>query len=433
MQPAEAVRRMVREKSGATALLFAITMPALMGGLGLAMDYAGIARQQSSLQSAADAGALNAARELIIAEPTLSRLQSVAKRTVDSVLLEPRKRPDWTVATALDTSGKAVVVKVSRTLTPMFRKVYSAIGLAPDPWTVEVQATARLAHNSKLCLLLMGDNGAALTLHKNARMTGTQCSVHSNSTNRRGVQLLEGSQLTADLVCSRGGISNTGSTVTSDILNDCPPVADPLRNRIPPSSSSCTFPTRQVIRDGMVTLNPGTYCGGLEIRRQAQVTLNPGIYIFKDGDLTVRDNAELRGKHVGLFFQGGPSYFRFVDDALIELSGPKDGAMSGLLIWRERQQNQIDQQSGKPPAQTNAITSNRTNKLTGTIYLPQGQLYIGAKAPVAQVSDYTVILARKVELYDGPNLVLNTNYAGSDVPVPQDLGPIGLKNLRLEN
>lgn len=433
MKPAEAVRQFFKDRSGATALIFAISLPALAGGMGLAIDYAGITRQQGNLQSAADAAALNAARELIIAEPTVARLQSVAKRTVDALLLEKGQKANWTVDSTLEEGGKAVVVKVSRPIVPMFRKLYATLGVAPDPWVANVKATARLTHNSKLCLLLMGDNNTAMALNMNARLTGAQCSIHSNSRSREGIRLGEGSKLTADLVCSRGGISNIGSTVQSEILNDCPPVVDPLRTRIAPVAGACTKTTRDVYSSGLITLSPGTYCGGFEVRGTAQVQLNPGIYIFKDGDLTVRGNAILRGTNVGLFFHGGPSYFRFIDNAWIDLSGPKDGPMSGILLWRERIVNRADMTSGKSPSLTNVITANRATRLTGTIYLPEGTLYIGAKAPVAQVSDYTVILARKLELHDGPNLVLNTNYAGSDVPVPQDLGPIGLKNLRLEN
>jgi hypothetical protein len=36
-----------------------------------------------------------------------------------------------------------------------------------------------------------------------------------------------------------------------------------------------------------------------------------------------------------------------------------------------------------------------------------------------------VIVARNVTLYDGPNLVLNSNYDGTTVPVPKGLGPVG--------
>jgi hypothetical protein len=433
MRAAEAVRRFARHKSGTVALLFALSLPALLGGMGLAVDYAAIARQQAIVQSAADSAALNAARELIISEPTLIRVQAVAKRTVDSILAEKGKKADWTVATTLTDANKSVVVNVSRPLKPIFQKVYSLLGIAPDPWVADMRATARLSHNSKLCLLLMGDNHTALALRQNARLTGAQCSIHSNSRSRDGILLEVGSKLTSDLVCSRGGIQNNGSTVMTDILNDCPPVVDPLRNRAEPVSGTCTFAKRQVYTSGSITLNPGTYCGGLEIKGTAQVVFNPGIYVFQNGDLNVWQNAEVRGQHVGLYFRGQSSYFRFRDNALVELTGPKDGVMSGILLWRDRTNNVADRMAGINSSATNAINANRATKLTGTIYLPEGQLYIGAKAPVAQISDYTVILARKLELFDGPNLVLNTNYAGSDVPVPQDLGPIGLKDLRLMN
>ena len=44
---------------------------------------------------------------------------------------------------------------------------------------------------------------------------------------------------------------------------------------------------------------------------------------------------------------------------------------------------------------------------------------------IADQSAFTVVVARKVQLKDGPNLVLNSNYAGTSVPVPQGVGPTG--------
>ena len=62
--------------------------------------------------------------------------------------------------------------------------------------------------------------------------------------------------------------------------------------------------------------------------------------------------------------------------------------------------------------------------MLGTIYLPVGRLIIDASRPVADQSAYTVVVAQMINLYKGPNLYLNTNYAGSDVPVPSGVGPI---------
>ena len=72
---------------------------------------------------------------------------------------------------------------------------------------------------------------------------------------------------------------------------------------------------------------------------------------------------------------------------------------------------------------TYRIVSDNARNLLGTIYLPAGRLVIDAKRPVADRSAYTIIVARQVELFDGPNLYLNTNYSGSDIPVPQGVGP----------
>ena len=59
--------------------------------------------------------------------------------------------------------------------------------------------------------------------------------------------------------------------------------------------------------------------------------------------------------------------------------------------------------------------------LIGTIYLPRGSLLVDAKQPVAEQSAYTAIIAQSIELNSGPNLILNTNYDSSDVPVPSGI------------
>jgi hypothetical protein len=68
------------------------------------------------------------------------------------------------------------------------------------------------------------------------------------------------------------------------------------------------------------------------------------------------------------------------------------------------------------------ITSNDARNLVGTMYFPKSKLLIDATNPVADRSDYTVIIAREFELRDGPELVLNTNYESSTVPVPEGVG-----------
>ena len=69
------------------------------------------------------------------------------------------------------------------------------------------------------------------------------------------------------------------------------------------------------------------------------------------------------------------------------------------------------------------ITSNGARKLIGTIYLPNGNLIINANSKVADESAYTAIVVRRLQLSKGPNLVLNTDYDRTLVPVPEGVGP----------
>ena len=73
------------------------------------------------------------------------------------------------------------------------------------------------------------------------------------------------------------------------------------------------------------------------------------------------------------------------------------------------------------------ILSNNARNLLGTIYAPQAQIIIDADKPIADRSAYTVLVVRQLNLYSGPNLVLNTNYGATDVPVPRGVGPYSAK------
>ena len=87
--------------------------------------------------------------------------------------------------------------------------------------------------------------------------------------------------------------------------------------------------------------------------------------------------------------------------------------MAGLLMFEDR---------GAAKLRPYAILSDGARVLEGTIYLPQSHLYIDADAPIADKSAYTAIVARRMELYAGPHLVLNSDYDLTDVPVPYGIG-----------
>jgi hypothetical protein len=106
--------------------------------------------------------------------------------------------------------------------------------------------------------------------------------------------------------------------------------------------------------------------------------------------------------------------------------------MAGIVIWEGINGAAFDQQNNIAGGNYHQINTARAKRLTGTIYLPGGRLLLDAPVRVAEESDYTVLVVNRLDLQAGPNLVLNSNYSKSRVPVPVGLGPIGARNVRLE-
>ena len=161
---------------------------------------------------------------------------------------------------------------------------------------------------------------------------------------------------------------------------------------------------------GKTTLEPGVYCGGINVIG-GDVTLKPGTYILNNGGLVVSNGGKLSGENVGFYLTGalGLSTIQFAPSTTISLTAPKTGDMAGMLFFEDR-----DVLFKFP----HIIASNNARNLVGTIYLPGNTLEINSQDPIADQSDYTVIIARKFDMKDGPELVLNTDYENSLIPVP---------------
>jgi hypothetical protein len=217
------------------------------------------------------------------------------------------------------------------------------------------------------------------------------------------------------MICTAGGKLGSNANFNPTPLTDCPSIPDPLASRAPPSVGGCKAMNLTI--DGQTTtLTPGTYCSGLTVTGGANVTLSPGVYVIKDGPLIVNQGSSFRANNAGIYMLGDQTTLRFASDTSINLTAPTDGPMAGILLFEDR---------AAQPLRQHRILSNNAPVLLGTIYLPVGRLVIDANKPIAHMSAYTIIVARRMELYSGPNLVLNANYGLTDVPVPPGVGPGG--------
>lgn len=385
----------------------------MVGGIGVGLlvasnviDYASLSIQKGTLQGLADRAALAAAQELIVSRSSDARVTAVAQAIVGASY----DMQQDTTATVID-NGAAVRVDIVAAPKAFFPSVMSA-GVSQ----VTVEATAEVSGGGNVCMIGLDPNSVAtLKLANRARLSAPNCAVYSNSTSEKSVWIATSSRINADMVCSAGGVTGPDTAFTlSPPTTDCPAIDDPLRNRPNPNVGDlddCDYTNFSVKPLKDVQLHPGIYCGGLSVMG-GRARLSPGIYVMRDGQLNVVAG-RLEGENVGFFLSGQASTVMFQRLSSISLTAPRTGDMAGLLFFEDRD---------TPFAGYHQISSLDARNLVGTIYVPKSRLLINTENSVADESDYTVIIAREFELRDGPELVLNTDYETSTIPLPDGVG-----------
>jgi Flp pilus assembly protein TadG len=398
-----ALRQIGADSRGNTALMFACGLPVMLATCGLAIDLGTMTMKRATLQSAADEAAMAGAKQLALASATDTTISAAVTGFLQNQLTGDDAGAT-NIATIDHTAG-TVKVQVSEDWTPFFAHFLSA-NVTP----IVTNATAMLQGESRLCILgLNPTETQAFRMMNSAHVQASGCGIFSNSTDARGMVLQNSSSITAAVICSAGGIGGNRSQTNVTPQTDCNPLADPLAARAAPSFAGCTQ-TNLVINAGTTSLTPGVYCGGLKISGSATVTFNPGTYVIKDGQFTITSNAIATGTNVGFYLTGAAAQINFVGNATVNFSGAEAGAMAGLLFFADRTQ---------PDGSSHVINATNVQNLTGTIYLPTGDLRVDPNAAVANTSAYTAIIVNRMRVQQGSNLVMNTNYGATNVPVPE--------------
>ena len=406
VQKCAPLKQLFYNSSGTTLVTFALSLPVLLGMVGVGIDFGTLSMKRSNLQAAGDAAALAGAKELSLASATDSSIKAAALAFLSAQLKTGDAAATGEVL--IDRSKGNVTVKVTEVWAPFFAQL-----LSTDVTPVLTSSTASLAGETKVCILSLASSGPlGFSMLESAHVLANGCGIYSNSTDKNSMYLGGSSTVKATLLCSSGGIYNKGGSTDATVLTDCPPIADPLASRAPPAVGACTY-TNTTVSSGNVVLKPGVYCGGLKIDKTAAVTFSPGTYIMKDGLFLVRNTASVTGKDVAVYFTGATSLFWFLEDATIDLSGAETGAMAGLLFFDDPKANSF--------LRVHTISATNAHTLTGTIYLPHGNLLVNPYGNVGQDSAYTAIIAERIAVEKGPSLVLNSDYSATSVPVPDGI------------
>ncbi|WP_287743345.1 pilus assembly protein TadG-related protein [Methylobacterium sp.] len=432
----------LRDQRGAVMVVLVMALPVVFGSVSATIEYGRLLQRRAQLQAAADAAALAGGNMLKLVNADDAAVRSAALQVFAAQAQTPSDRASTSTASVTEKRGGVEIV-AEETVPSVMGKLLSLPSM-----TVSVQSRSQVVGMLRLCALALETAAkGALSLEKAAQVTALDCSIYSNSRHAQGILAGDTAVARAQSICSAGGYQGAGANLMPAPITQCAPLPDPLKDQVLPTAGTCiVLPSyispksllegKNEIKDVTATLNPGTYCSGLKIGGMSRITLNPGIYIMKDGPLVVEQKASLSGSEVGFFFTGDRGGLRFDRDTTVSLAARSAAPMAGLLMAEERTVSNpvvppLDQPvppappppSGTKPLREYRIVSDNTRTMLGTIYLPAGRLVIDAKKPVADQSAYTVIVAQMINLYEGPNLTLNTNYGATTVPVPDGVGP----------
>ena len=404
---------MLKHSDGAAALIFALLAPALVGVAGIAVDFARYNHTHANLQGLADGAAVAAVQSMTVANmaasATEASVQSYVKSRAEDMAWQ-KGQHGIKVTTNVDMKANSVEVQLSEEWQPML--AHYLTGEVKTP--IVVSSTASMVGSGKACAIALEDTGnKVFHMDDSSRLSGNDCGMFSNSTDSHSLVVDKEAVLKAAHVCSAGGslVKNKGN-VTPDVTEDCPPMKDPLEGRAAPPFGGCDFTNHRVSLPSLFKLKANSvYCGGLTIDSAAIVDLEPGVYVIKDGPLVVKDASTMRGKGVSFYLTGAGARFEFGPLTTISLEAPVNGPMAGLLFFEDRDN----------AATTHLIQSINARTLLGTIYLPRSLLELSANAIIAGDSAYTALVVGKLLVRGGPNVVLNSDYEATDVPVPPGL------------
>lgn len=392
-----------RDDRGNIALMFALIGPCVILIAVGAVDLGNVQSARVKLRDIAETAALAGANELGLAINDTAAVER-AKNFVTVHVSEWKNSPDIIPEiTVIPNEGQRVMQVVLNGHTPSF---FGSL-LPPGGWRFKVEARAVSVGLTPLCVLVSGSTGSKmLNIKDTGRLSAPQCLVHSN----RDI-LVEGGSISAYQVQS---VTSARGVINPAAGTGAPEIPDPFKQLNLKEQAPCPLVDEAVpdVLTGRFHLAPGVHCGQFKMAGDSVLVLEPGEHWFVEGKLEMKGNSRLEGNDVVLFFDK-QSKFDFKDHSVVKLDGRKRGIYAGMVMVAARGNKQDF-----------GISSDHVESLLGVIYVPDAQLIVeGGKADIARDSAWTVIVARSLQLKGAPSLIINANYAASDVPVPEGVGP----------
>ena len=366
-----------------------------------AVELTSLSNERALMQAAADAAALAGAQSRTIAGTNQRSAAEFAQKFALSQVGDFAKRAKVHFVASDGPDGSFTVQGYA------IRPSFFGNMVPPGGFRIAVQSVAEALVKQPLCILGIEPAPAIFSISSagSSKITAKGCVVHSNSDH----EVKQLASIAAGTVRMTGTASGTAFSPLPQ--TGALAIPDPFKDRTIEASKPCSSVPNgglQAYSAGTVTLNPGTHRTQYAMSGTATLKLLPGEHYFCS-DLNFSEDARLEGQDtvmvlmdVKLMVEG---------NTYVSLEGRTAGPWAGFVIV-----------SNRSSTKHVSFKSTKIDRLLGTIYLPNTTIYVTSPGNVAQDSQWSVVVARYVITSNSSNLIINSNYEGSPVPVPEGVG-----------
>jgi hypothetical protein len=367
----------------------------------MTLELVSLSSEKARMQAAVDAAALAGARELAVAGGAARNASGFAEEFALNQVTDLAPRVTMNFTAGQNASGGFQVSGVG------VRGSFFGNLVPPGGFKIEVSAVAEALNQQPLCVLALPEiSTPGLRAGSNSSIQASNCLVHSNG----HIATTNNAAIGAGTIQATGTASGTGYSPAAN--SGALAVADPFIERTIKRIGACSGPPDgDFVVSGTVdtTLPAGVHNRTVKVEGNGTLTLEPGEHYFCRL-LMASASGSLIGEDVIMIFDGN-GRFEARNSATVSLTGRTSGDWAGFVIVSSR--DNVEQM---------VISSPKVDKLLGTVYLPSALLVINAAGNVAEASKWSVVVAKDVALDKNASLVINTDYAGSGVPVPLGVG-----------
>jgi Putative Flp pilus-assembly TadE/G-like len=388
--------RIHRDERGQTLILVALSLPLLIGFVGIATDVGALFKDKRTLQTAADAAAIAGALNYnygSTAWKAAAKAASAANGFTDGsngVIVKTPTMPTWPSSNYYNKSGY-IEVTITKPEPTIFLALFGFSSV-----TVQARAVAGLGPGST-CVYTVGSTGNDVNVSNGANLAFTGCGLLDDSDSANALTVSGGGKLTAGsigIVSSSwtSGEVNNGGEVTPSPSNPIVPASDPLSYLTAPSYSTAGCNAGTTINTSgtfnpasaggvacyngitigggaTVTIdNPGVFVinGGLTIANGASVTLGSGLY-YITGIFSGQGGSTISGSAVTFYMAGTAAQINIANGVNLNLTAPNnaDSTYNGMLFWQ-----------ASNDAQPITIAGGANSTLEGAVYAPDAQLNV---------------------------------------------------------